>query len=245
VNAQKDFFELFATCAPDLTDEAAAADWTRQQASIVKSIDVAALTADAVVSLTAAEACAENQSETLPASCIRRFALAALVADWACYTDPAAKESYPHLLRVVSTFPAGFRVWLHQYSEDTYIPVGYSGWHPIPEAVYSKLHDTPEQITNRDQIMPIKGLEHDCNYAYIFNISIIQQLQKTTISKSLIKTLVDDLQKQPLAGLAVITVSPDGQRIARRFGLHQTGSITHHGQKEEAFAGESPFLPPQ
>lgn len=231
-------FEILSASVPDFTDDAAALTWVRHQARVIKSIELSALARDDVFSFTATEACVQNASGTPDASCLGRFGLAMLLADWACYADPATKEAYPHLRQALSAFPLGFRLWMLPYRENASIPVGYTGWHPIPESVFAALRDSPGQFTNRAQITPIRSLGPDRNYVYIFNISIISQLHKTTASKLLIKTLAADLKRQKISGLAVITVSPDGQRIAERFGLRPTGSITHEGQEEEAFAGD-------
>ena len=61
--------------------------------------------------------------------------LALLLADWACYPRPADREEYAHLHQALTVFPAGFRLWLGRIGADPPVPVGYSAWHPIPEAV--------------------------------------------------------------------------------------------------------------
>lgn len=167
-----------------------------------------------------------------------RFVLALLLADWACYADAADREDSVHLQTVVATFPQGFRLWMARVRERC-VPVGYTGFHPISKETFSLLRDAPERITSRTQIAPERASTGAHNYFYLFNIGIVKQFHGTAASRALVKVLARDLAATPKRGLAAIVISPDGKRVVEQFGLRQSGCITHAGQRELAYVGES------
>lgn len=228
--------EIFATSIPDIEDDALALEWVFKQLCSIELMDFTGHTAADIVSIVATDVDIDPVPGIMASPQGRRFALAVLLADWACYRDGANKESYAHLQTVLSVFPSGFRIWLYGLESGVYLPVGYSGWHPIPESVFVTLHDNPERLASREAMTPRDSSGLGTDPIYIFNFSIIPQLQRTAASKLLIKTLASDLDQIEKSGLAAITVSPDGQRIAKRFGLHHTGSLWHEGHLQEAFA---------
>ena len=70
---------------------------------------------------------------------------------------------------------------------------------------------------------------------YLFNFSVAAHLKKTALTKSLMTMLAADLAKQKPQGLACITVSPDGVRIAQRLGMTCRGSLTIDNASEGVF----------
>ena len=48
------------------------------------------------------------------------------------------------------------------------------------------------------------------------------------LAARVIKALVDDVRRTPHLGLAALTVSGDGERVARRFGMDVRGSGGGH-----------------
>ncbi|UJX40472.1 hypothetical protein K9F62_17490 [Desulfovibrio sp. JY] len=172
------------------------------------------------------------------AASLNRFVLALLLADWACYADAADREDSAHLQTVVATFPKGFRLWMARVRERC-VPVGYTGFHPIAKETFSLMRDAPERITSRTQIAPERASTGAHNYFYLFNIGIVKQFHGTNASRALVKVLARDLASTPKRGLAAIVISPDGKRVVERFGLRQSGFITHAGQRELAYVGES------
>lgn len=219
---------------PDFEDTAQALEWTQSQLQDLEAT-YGDIDADGIVPVTAEHIASDAPAGIKATVAGRRFALATLLADWVCYPNILDRADYPHLQVVLSTFPAGFRVWMARVADGRHLPIGYCGWHPIPEAVFSRLHDQPASITSRLQIQPLGTLGHDRSYAYIYNCSIIKSLQKTTASKRLLCAFAADIQDVALSGLAAITVSLDGQRVVSRFGLRHRGSTTHDGQIEESF----------
>jgi hypothetical protein len=162
-----------------------------------------------------------------------KFVLAILLADWVCYNRNFDRENYVHLRTVVSKFPDGFRVWFAQIRGE-FIPVGYTGIHPIAKRTFYQLQDFPETITNRGQIFP-KEKSKFSDYWYLYNCSVIRQFHKTYVSKLVVETLAKDIGSSNKRGMSAIVVSPDGQRLVEKFGLHRSGYITHDGHKEESY----------
>lgn len=220
---------------PDFEDAARAMEWTQSQLQDIDST-YSGLHADRILPVTTEDITLDASAGIMATVAGRRFALATLLADWVCYPNKLDRADYPHLQNVLSTFPAGFRVWMAKVADGRHLPIGYSGWHPIPEAIFFRLHDHPASITSRLQIQPIGALGHDRKYAYIYNCSIIKSLQKTAASRRLLSAFAADIRDVALSGLTAIAVSLDGQRVVMRFGLRHRGSTTHDGQIEESFA---------
>jgi|GEM_PF-1630091 len=220
---------------PDLDSREEILDWLESGEGYRKIRETRFLDAGEVVSFTWAEAQAVSRAA---APSLNRFVLATLLADWACYANAADRESPAHLRTVVAAFPQGFRLWMARVQERC-VPVGYTGFHPIAKETFSLMRDAPERITSRTQIAPERASTGAHNYFYLFNIGIVKQLQGTDASRALVKALAKDLASTPKRGLAAIVISPDGKRVVERFGLRQSGCITHAGQREIAYVGES------
>ncbi|MBI4031233.1 MAG: hypothetical protein HY370_06105 [Proteobacteria bacterium] len=154
-----------------------------------------------------------------------------LAADWACYAAPEDKVDEPRLRAVINAFPDGFRLYLKGNK-----PVGYTGWYPIARAIFDRLHDAPQTLTHRGQIMPLPGLSRGGDYLYLFNYSIIPALHKTPESKAMIQDFARVVRVAPHRGLAAVTVSPDGARVAEKFGMTRRGEMTHDGAPEDVYA---------
>ena len=116
------------------------------------------------------------------------------------------------------------------------LPIGYTGFHPISKDTFNRIQNTPQRITNRKQITPEPGSHSANNYYYIYNLGIIKQFQRSAASKRLVQAFAKDIAAVNACGLAAIVVSPDGQRVIEKFGLHPTGVITHDGHREMAYA---------
>jgi hypothetical protein len=174
----------------------------------------------------------------------RKFSLAAFVSDWACYEQPADRADFPRLLSVIAAFPAGFRVWMCRLGP-AFVPVGYAGWYPISRTVFDLLETKPQTITHRGVMVPLRTVDAAQNYIYLFNYSIIPQLRRTAHSKTLLATLAQDLSSVPVAGAAAVTVSPDGARVAERFGLTRTGAMLFENEPEDVYAGHAITLHPR
>ncbi len=164
------------------------------------------------------------------------FIRLAVEADWACYTTEADRAEYDRMKRVITAFPQGFRVYLQTDAAGRDVPVGYTGWYPLPRAVFDRLHDAPQTLTHRGDAAPLTSLSPDGDYLYLFNYSIIPALQKTESSRAMLQTFARAVCATPHRGMAAVTVSPDGARVAERFGLRLRGVMTHDGEPENVYA---------
>ena len=220
---------------PDLSGTGAE-NWAEKRAGMVRGATIAP-EALATIRAVTGHAPGLPPGDTFPAvQAERRFVLAALVADFACYPDSQNRETYAHLAQAVRVFPRGFRVWLLPGADGPPMPAGYTGWHPIRPETFALLRDHPDQVTDRRQIEPIGEFPAAGRYAYLYNASIVPALHRTPVSRALMRALAADIRDACLNGLAAVTVSMDGQRIADRFGLRHAGSIKHEGFAMEAFA---------
>jgi len=165
------------------------------------------------------------------AKSFKAFTRDALEADWACYTTAADKVEPARLEAVIRAFPEGFQIYYQNNK-----PIGYTGWHPVPHDIFSLLHDTPHELTHRGQIMPLPERSSGGDYLYLFNYSIIPSLQKTPTSRALLQSFAREVKSTPHKGLAAVTVSPDGARVAERFGMNYRGNMTHDGEPEGVYA---------
>ena len=219
---------------PCLTAREHIVSWLTQEAARIRALDAAALDGCETFSLLPGAQAAPHCGGEEAAD---KFVLALLAADWACYAQQAHREDYAHLKLAVSVFPKGFRLWLARL-KGRCVPVGYTGFHPIARHTFSLLKRSPESITSRESIVPEPESSDHANYLYLYNIGIITPFQKSHVSKALIKTFVQDMASVASCGLAAVAVSPDGERVVKRFGLRKSGCITHDGQKEMAYTSE-------
>lgn len=154
----------------------------------------------------------------------RKFVLATFLADLISYTNPDYQVSFERLLFVMHAFPQGFRIWWIELSNHTWFPVGYTGWFPMFESMYLLFKNNPEKLKDRT-VVPSTSKAINRPYLYLFNFSVISALKKSPLSNLLMKKFVHDINEQRAAGLACITVSGDGARIAMRFKMSMTGYL--------------------
>ena len=158
------------------------------------------------------------------------FVKGILAADWACYTAPEDRVDEPRLRAVIAAFPAGFCLYTKQGT-----PVGYTGWYPIARDIFDRLHERPRELTHRGQIMPLPELSPGGDYLYLFNYSIVTALHKTPESRTLIQNFARSVRATPHRGLAAVTISPDGVRVAEKFGMTYRDDMTHDGVAEGVY----------
>jgi hypothetical protein len=172
-----------------------------------------------------------------------RLAACALVADWACYTAPVDRITVPRVAHAAGTFPHGLRVWVGRLADGSPMPVGYTWWHPIARAVLDRLAARPETVTDRGEAAPIADLGPQCKATgadlLILNASIVAPLRGPHGSHRLMRALADDLAAVPKTGLAAFTVSADGARFCRRFGMVHTGDARIDGVAEAVYVRRS------
>ena len=165
----------------------------------------------------------------------RRFFLATLVADWACYPAPVDRADYARLKYIMTSAYRYFRIWCCRSPEGELLPVGYSGWYPIAPFVFESLRNDPSQIDDRGVFMPLRFIKpEDIRCAYAFNISIIEPLKNTVCAQRMIRAYKRDGQKAGM-NIAAITVSPEGTKFSTLGNLRSAGTVTVQGESETLF----------
>lgn len=155
-------------------------------------------------------------------------------ADWACYHSPADRVEFERLHSVLSVFPQGFTLSALSVG-DVMVPVGYTAWYPIEPAIYEALEETPHIIKHRGFIRPLPALPKDDPAIYLFNYSIVPSFKKTPFSKAMLAEFAQSVRASGAGRMAAITVSPEGRRVARRFGMEERGEIIFAGEKEQIY----------
>lgn len=161
----------------------------------------------------------------------RKFVLAVFFADLISYERSTDQVDFERLLFVMHAFPSGFRTWWVKC--DGWLPVGYTGWYPMSEAMFELFEKHPEKLKDR-MVVPNVCLKEN-PYLYLFNFSIVPELKKSLLSKKLLKQFIADINTQNAAGLACIAVSDDGMRIAGGLGMSCSGQFHLYGVVEKVF----------
>ena len=118
----------------------------------------------------------------------RRFFIATLLADWACYDVPVDRVDFPRLKYIMSSSSQYFRLWCVTMPDGVTLPVGYSAWYPIAKFVYDGVTAAHDEIDDRGAFMPLRFVARDdIRYAYVINISIVKQLRNTACSRRIIR----------------------------------------------------------
>lgn len=168
----------------------------------------------------------------------RRFVLAVFLADAVSYPRSEDQVSFERLAFVMHRFPQGFKVWWSPFSDsagqEVWWPVGYTGWYPMLESVFNTFEKNPESLVDRT-VIPCPRTEGDRTksqfapaeklFLYLFNYSVAPAFKKTQLSKRLMKDYSTLIHSKNAQGLACITVSDDGARIANRFGMLHSGNF--------------------
>lgn len=165
----------------------------------------------------------------------RRAVLAAFFADLASYRVPVDQVNFDRLAFVMHAFPSGFRTYWARVGGSRWWPVGYTGWYPMLPSVFSQFEQRPGELENRMVVPAVVGAEA-APFVYVFNYSVALPFKGTALSKTLVKNLAADVAQARPQGLACIAVSPDGCRIAERFGMRRTGTFVLDGSSEFVFA---------
>jgi hypothetical protein len=170
----------------------------------------------------------------------RRFFLATLLADWACYDQTADRADYARLKYIMTSAYRYFRVWCCRLPDGNLVPVGYTGWYPIAKFVFEGLSKYQTQIDDRGIVMPLRyAPPEDIRYAYAFNVSVIKPLRNTLCSRRMIRAYQKDAKSLGSAGIAAITVGPDGVKFSKLAQLTDRGTVIVQGEKETLFLKEA------
>jgi hypothetical protein len=168
----------------------------------------------------------------------RRFALGIFAADLACYGTPGEQVTFDRLSYVVSRFPQGFRLWWRGTADRGWLPVGYTGWYPVSETTFERLEAGDPALADRliPPLTTMPGAAENRPFVYVFNYSADPSSRRSALSKALMQRLDQDLIAARPAGLAAITVSSDGLRIATRFGMKRRAGLDHGAVSESVHA---------
>lgn len=156
----------------------------------------------------------------------RKFVLATFLADVISYSNPSDQVNFDRLLFVMHAFPQGFRTWWMKGKNKPWRPVGYTAWYPMLETMFETFEKHPEKLKSR---MVVPHILEQGPLIYLFNFSVAPALKKQPLTKVLMTQFADDIKRQNPQGLACITVSEDGMRIAKRFGMTRSGYMGEEG----------------
>lgn len=169
----------------------------------------------------------------------RRFFVATLLADWACYDKSIDRADVPRLRSVLLSAYRFFRLWFCLFPDGERLPVGYSGWYPISSDLFERLKSNPSLITDRGAFKPLDVSTGEAvKYAYGFNVSIIKPLQNTLVSRRLLRAYCKDAFKLGDVGIAAITVGDAGSRFSELLKLRPSAKLVVEGDVEELFLRE-------
>jgi hypothetical protein len=170
-----------------------------------------------------------------PSECWRKFVLAVFFADLISYENPVDQVNFERLLFVMHAFPQGFRVWGIKLTDGKYWPVGYTAWYPMSEMMFEIFQKSPEKLKDRTVVPDAKRVKEK-KYLYLFNYSVVPALKNTALTKQMLQRFDQDIKSQSPSGLACVTVSADGMRVAKRFGMSHTGDFDIDGSIENVYA---------
>lgn len=145
-------------------------------------------------------------------------------ADVACYPQ-AYEVTLTKVEALCERFAQGVTLYRGR-SLGRWYPVGYSAWHPFDPALLDR--PWPENVP----------IDPDAAAAYLFNYSVIPSLIGSPLARDLMRHL--DAQVRGFTVLAADTVSPDGVRAARRWGMQLHEARRVRGAPWELWARRAP-----
>ncbi len=201
---------------PDWTNWQQAEQWILDGQSVASNFDASTLCESNICSLEWHDITAESNSTFGHYSNKnwRQFVLATFLADLISYPIPEDQVDFDRLAFVMHGFPQGFRLWWVKHPNGQWWPAGYTGWYPMSQNHFALMHHTPEQIHNR-----LVAPQESSPYLYLFNYSVAPNLKKSLVSKRLMHRYAEDIKAIDYRGLACITVSDEGIKVAQRFGM--------------------------
>jgi hypothetical protein len=125
------------------------------------------------------------------------------------------RVEFDRLAFTMSRFAQGFRLYLG-FRAGRWWPVAYTAWHPVSPLVFAWLDTTPREADPEAlQAVPLG----DQPFLYLFNYSARRELRGTALTRVLMQNYAAEIAAVAPAGLCALTVSDDGARVARRFGM--------------------------
>jgi len=221
---------------PNLNCWKEAQEWIQEGQNLVAQLTSKAILEEEILSIDWSDI---NQQREFPFGLYhsekwRQFVLATFLADLVSYTIPVDQVNFERLAFVMHLFPQGFRTWWIKLQNNLWWPVGYTGWYPMLENAYALFERSPEKLKDR-MVIPNTHASDQPPYLYLFNYSVAPALKKSRLSKNLIKQYVHEIGNQKARGLACITVSEDGKRLADRLGMCCTGHLILDGSIEDVY----------
>ena len=170
----------------------------------------------------------EDEAEGARGARWRGLVGATFVADLACYAEPDDQVSFDRLIGAMRAYPQGFRVWGARVADagSAWIPLGYTGVIPIAAATFAWFEEGTASLAG-PVIQALPEIEPGGSYLYLFNFSVVPSLRGTRMAARVVKALAEDVARTPHRGLAALTVSSDGERVATRFGMTARGRAGH------------------
>lgn len=166
----------------------------------------------------------------------RRFFIAALLADWACYDNEVDRADFSRLKYIMTSAYKYFRIWVCRLPDGKITPVGYTAWYPISEFVYKGALNKQIDINDRGMFMPLRFVDfRDIKYAYAFNVSVVKGLRNTVCSRRIIKSYQEDRMRLGKAGVVAITVDEPGKKFSRLDGFSHIIDVVVQGGAESVF----------
>ena len=159
---------------------------------------------------------------------------ATFVADLACFAAPADQVSFDRLLDAMRTFPRGFRLWGAAIEGAGWLPLGYTGVIPIAAETFERFERGEASLAG-PPTRALSAVEPGGSFLYLFNFSVVPRLRGTPLAARVVKGLASDVARTPHRGLAALTVSPEGERVAERFGMEARGRSDGAARHETAF----------
>ncbi len=166
----------------------------------------------------------------------RRFLLATLLADWACYDRPVDRVDYPRLKYIMSSSHRYVRLWTCRLADGQVTPVGYSAWYPIAKFIHDGVLSDHGSVDDRGAFMPLRFVApEDVRYGYVLNISIVGKLRNTPFSGRMIRAFQREAAQHPDVGLIAVTVDEAGRKFSRIANFDHHGDITVQTEPEGLF----------
>jgi hypothetical protein len=170
----------------------------------------------------------------------RRFFLATLLADWACYDKPVDRADFSRLKYIMTSAYRTTRLWGCRLADGKFTPLGYTAWYPIPKFIFDGVLNNRNEINDRGMILPARFIKpQDVRYGYVFNISVARELFNSPCTKELGFAFRDELENLPLINFLAIGVNPATEKLFKIGKFVSTGSITMQEESETLYVRRS------
>ncbi|MDD3030145.1 MAG: hypothetical protein PHS57_07705 [Alphaproteobacteria bacterium] len=164
----------------------------------------------------------------------RRFFLATLLADWACYETPQTRVDVARLRYILTTAYPTTRVWGMTLEDGLFTPLGYTCWYPIDPLIAEAVLKNPEAIHDRGLILPLRFVESTkASHAYLMNISLAPSLRNAECVRKLTHAFQKEIASAAHLTFLAITLDPHEERLCRIGGFSSAAIIEVQGDHEQ------------